>query len=111
MMSLLHEIHGQRPMVRRVLWVLSVFLAVSFVGFFWVSSLERQLFAAVQHTPEEEAAFAAQQDARAPKPLAAISRGFSSMTAAIGDLFGFDSSAGFDREQVQDKVYLLPLSK
>lgn len=110
-MNLIHEIHRQSRPVRKALWLLSTFIVVSFVGFFWLTSMERSMFLAMHPDPAEQAAFLAKQDARAPKPFAAIGRGLGSMTAAIGGMLGLDSDAGFDRKPTEDTVYLLPLSR
>lgn len=110
-MSFMTEIRSQPPLVRKILWALSSFIAISFIGYFWFTSFEREVFLAWDRTEEEQTAFRERQEARAPKPLAAISKGFGSLTAAIGDLFGFDRSAGFDTTPSEDTVYLLPLSE
>lgn len=113
-MSLIDEIHNQKPVVRHTFFVLSVVIALAVVGFFGVSSLYREMYAAL-HTPAEQEAFAARQDARLPDPLAFIARATSSLAASIGSLIGFDTNAGFDREEqpsnTQDGVQLLPLSR
>jgi hypothetical protein len=110
-MSLLEEIHNQSHSVRKALWLLSTFIVVSFIGFFWLNALQRSMFIAMHSDPAEQAAFLAKQDARSPKPFAFIGRGFNSLTASIGGMLGLDQSAGFDRINAKSKVYLLPLSK
>lgn len=109
-MSLISEIHSQRPTVRKALWLLSAFIAISFVGFFWFTSVERQMYLALHTDPDEQADFLARQQDRSPKPLAAIGRGFGAMTAVIGNALGLNREAGFDRAPSEDTVHLLPLS-
>lgn len=113
-MSLIEELHNQRPVVRHTLFVLSVIVALAVVGFFGVASLQRAMYAAL-HTPQEQEAFAAQQKMQLPDPLAFIARATSSLTASIGSLLGFNQNAGFDREEqpgnTQGGVHLLPLSQ
>ena len=110
-MSLLKEIHRQPTHIRAVLWGLSAFTMISVTGYFWFTSVEREMFVAIHDDPGEQEQFFAQQDARAPKPLAAISATLGSLTASIGSLMGIDQQEGFDRSASEDKVYLLPLSK
>ena len=114
-MSLIHEIHNQKPVVRYTLFGLAVVSMLAVVGFFGITALQRDMFMALHSDPQERADFLAQQDARRPKPLAALSRIAGSVTASIGSLFGFDRNAGFDRGgqqgDTQGGVHLLPLSK
>lgn len=109
-MSLITEIHNQKPAVRYALFVFSVVLAVSVIGFFWFGNIQERMFMALHSDPAEQAAFLAARDAQGLHPLAAISRGLGSLTASIGSLLGFDRSKGFDRPAGQDTVHLLPLS-
>lgn len=114
-MSLIQEIHNQKPVVRYTLFGLTVFTALALVGFFGVTSLQREMFMALHSDPQERADFLARQDARRPKPLAALTRAAESLTASIGSLLGFDRDAGFDRSSKQDDttggVHPLPLSQ
>jgi hypothetical protein len=91
------------------LFVLSVFVTVSFIGFFWFTGVERRTYMALHDDPEEQTAFLARQEARIPRPIAAIGSMLASMPARIGDFIGFDRSAGFDRPTKDDKVYPLPI--
>ncbi|HUO75930.1 MAG TPA: hypothetical protein VMU12_03425 [Candidatus Paceibacterota bacterium] len=110
-MSLLHEIHNQPRHVRTTLWLLSSFLVLGTIGFFWLSGLERELFFALHTDPGERAQFVAQQDSGVPHPLAAIGNAFSGLTASIGSLIGIDSKKGFDTRPQSDTVHPLPLSQ
>ena len=108
-MRLLDEIHAQSRAVRMTLFVLSVFVTVSFVGFFWFTGVERRAYMALHDDPQERAAFLARQDARIPKPVVAIGSLLASMPARIGDFIGFNRFAGFDRPTKDDTVYPLPI--
>lgn len=114
-MSLVHEIHNQKPAVRYTLFGLAIVTALAVVGFFGITALQRDMFMALHTDPQERADFIAQQDASRPKPLAALARISGSLTASIGSLFGIDRNAGFDRggqqRDTQGAVHLLPLSK
>ncbi|HTP57195.1 MAG TPA: hypothetical protein VMJ72_02900 [Candidatus Paceibacterota bacterium] len=110
-MTLLHEIHSQPRHVRTALWLLSSFLVLGVIGYFWLSGLERELFFALHDNSAERAQFVASQDARVPHPLAAIGSAFGSLGASIGSLFGIDSTKGFDSRPQSDTIYPLPLSR
>jgi hypothetical protein len=114
-MSLIHEIHNQKPAVRYALFGLAVVTVLALVGFFGVTALQRNMFMALHTDPQERADFLAQQDANQPKPLAALARIAGSLTASIGSLLGFDRNAGFDRggqeDTIQGGAHLLPLSQ
>lgn len=114
-MSLIHEIHNQKPAVRYTLFGLAILTALSLVGFFGITALQRDMFMALHSDPQERADFLAQQDAGRPKPLAALAHVANSLTASIGSLFGIDRNAGFDRGgqpgDTQGAVHLLPLSR
>lgn len=114
-MSLIHEIHQQRPAVRYTLFALSMIIVISVVGYFGISSIQRNAFLAIHADEQERADFLAQQEARAPKPFVALARIAGSLTAQIGSLLGWEPDAGFDRTENQDNnrggVYLLPLSQ
>jgi hypothetical protein len=90
---------------------LSVVTTLGFIGFFWLTSIERDMFFAIHTDPQEREEFVTRQQEHMPQPLAMISKGFGSLTASIGSVLGFDRSKGFDRASQQDTVYLLPLSK
>lgn len=113
-MSLINEIHNQKPVVRHTFFVLSVIVALGVLGFFGVTALHREMYAAL-HTPQEQAALAAQQNAQVPDPLAFIAHAASSLTASIGSLLGFDQNAGVDRQEqpsnTQGDAHMLPLSQ
>ncbi|MCC6404807.1 MAG: hypothetical protein IT405_00235 [Candidatus Yanofskybacteria bacterium] len=114
-MSLIQEIHAQKPAVRYALYGLSLAISLSLVGLFGVSSLQRQAFMALHTDPEEQLAYDQARDARRPKPVAALARAASSLTASIGSLFGWKVDAGFDTEgrvgNDQGGVHPLPLSE
>lgn len=110
-MSLLNEIHNQPRHIRTTLWLLSSFLVLATIGYFWLSGLERQLFFALHTDETERAQFVAQQDSRVPHPLAAIGGALGSLTASIGSLIGIDSQKGFDTRPQNDTVHPLPLSQ
>ncbi len=114
-MSFIHEIHKQKPAVRYAMFGLAVFAVLAAIGFFWLSSVQRDLYAAMNPDKADQQAFEDQQSAALPNPLASIGRGLGSMVASIGSLMGFDSSRGFDRSgstsHNQDAVYPLPTSK
>jgi len=114
-MSLIHEIHNQRPAVRYTLFALSAAIAVSAVAFMTASTLQKDIFFAMHPDPAEQEEFLARRAEGRPKPLAAISRVAGSLAASIGSLIGWDTDAGFDRGGQQDSmqggVHLLPLSK
>lgn len=110
-MSLIHEIHNQPRHIRTILWLLSSFLVLAVVGFFWLTGLQRQLFFALHTDAAERAQFVAQQDSSVPHPLAAIGSALGSLTASIGSLIGIDSKKGFDTRPQNDTVHPLPLSQ
>ena len=114
-MSLINEIHEQRPAVRYALFGLTIITVLAVVGFFGVTALQRDMFMALHSDPQERADFIAQQDAGRPKPLAALSRVANSLTASIGSLLGINRDAGFDRggqeSDTRGGVHLLPLSQ
>lgn len=113
-MSLIHEIHSQKPAVRSALFILSAVVVLSVVGFFGISSFQRVAFMALHSDPQQQADFIAQQDAQQPQVFVGIARAAHSLTASIGSLVGWDSNAGFDRSgreaDTHDGVHLLPLS-
>jgi len=109
--SLISEIHQQSHAVRLTLWGLSVFAVLSVIGYFWFVAFERDMFLALHQEQAVREEFLAQQDARAPKTLAAIGQAFSGLTASIGSLIGIDPEKGFDRPAPEDTVHLLPLSR
>jgi hypothetical protein len=89
-------------------------ITVAIIGVFWVFSFQRQVFMAMHSDPAEQQAYIAQQDQYVPKPLAAISKGLSSLTASIGSLIGLDGSKGFDSSKGKDNnqvAHPLPLSQ
>lgn len=110
-MSLLHEIRNQPPALRRAMYWLAVIATLGGIGFWWLSSVERDMFFAIHSDSTDREAFVAQQDAQVPQPLAMIGKAFGTMTASIGSFLGFDSSRGFDKSSQHDTVHLLPLSK
>jgi hypothetical protein len=114
-MSLIHEIHSQKPAVRYTLFALSAVVVLSVVGFFGITSFQRVAFMALHSDPQEQADFLAQQDAQQPQIFDAIARAASSLTASIGSLVGWDTNAGFDRSgraaDTTGSVHLLPLSQ
>ena len=113
-MTFIQEIHNQKPAVRYALFGFSVVLVISFVGFFWFTSMQRDIFMATHSDPAEQQAFLASQQSYLPQPLALISRVAQSLTASIGSLIGWDSSKGFDKADTTDHnqaAYPLPLSK
>lgn len=113
-MSFIQEIHSQKLAIRYTLFGLSVVLIVSFIGFFWFTSMQRDIFMATHSDPAEQQAFLAEQSLHMPQPLALISRVARSLTASIGSLIGWDSSKGFDKADATEHnqaAYPLPLSK
>lgn len=114
-MSLIQEIHNQKPAVRYALFGLAVVTVLAVVGFFGVTAIQREMFMALHTDPQERSDFLAQQDARSPKPLAALVRVASSLTASIGSLLGFNRNAGFDKSvregDTSGDVHPLPLSQ
>lgn len=110
-MSIIHEIHNQSPFVRRIMYWLAVTMTLGLIGFFWISSVEHDMFFALHTDPQERQDFLAQQESRVPQPLALMSKAFGSLTARIGGVFGFDSSKGFDSPAQDDRVYPLPISQ
>jgi len=114
-MSLIHEIHNQKPAVRYALFGLAVITAVTMVGYFGVTTIQRNMFMALHTDEQERQEFIARQEAGRPKPLAALARIAGSLTASIGSLLRIDREAGFDRggqqDNTQDGVHLLPLSQ
>jgi hypothetical protein len=113
--NFLEEIRSQHPIVRRIMYWLAVGTTLGTVGFFWFTSIERNMFFAIHSDQQEREQFLARQEERVPQPLAFIGRGFGSLTASIGALLGFDSSKGFDKtgetDHNRDAVHLLPLSR
>lgn len=113
-MSIIHEIRAQKPIVRHTLFVLSLIVALAVVGYFGVTSMQRQLYAAF-HTPEEQQALAQRQQDVVPNPIALVARAAGTLTASLGSIFGFNSGAGFDRggesDTIQGGAHLLPLSQ
>jgi|GEM_PF-3976476 len=114
-MSILHEIHNQRPAVRRTLFVLSVVVSVSAVAFITISSIQKDIYFAMHPDPTEQQAFLAQRDAGRPQPVAVFARVAGGLLAGIGSLIGWNSDAGFDSTQqpsnTQGGVYLLPIAQ
>ena len=114
-MTFLEEIRSQHPLVRRLMYWLAVGTTLGVIGFFWFTSIERDMFFAIHFDQGEREQFLARQQERVPQPLAFIGRGLGSLTASIGVLLGFDSRAGFDKDggasHHGDAVYLLPLSR
>jgi len=114
-MSLIHEIHNQRPAVRYAMFFLASAIAISTVAFVTASTAQKDLFFATHPEPEAREAYLAKRAESRPKPVAAISRAAGSLMASIGSLIGWDTEAGFDRDGQQDSmqggVHLLPLSK
>ena len=114
-MSLINEIHNQKPAVRYALFGLAAFTALVVVGYFGVTAIQRSMFMALHSDPQEQQEFLAQQEANSPKPLAALARIAGSLTASIDSLLHINADAGFDRNARQDDtqgdVHLLPLSK
>lgn len=110
-MSLIEEIHNQPPFVRRIMYWLAVTTTFGIIGFFAITSIERNMFFAIHPDEAERQAFVAHQQARTPQPLALMSKAMGTLTASIGSVLGFDDSKGFDRNDRNDKVYLLPLSE
>jgi hypothetical protein len=110
-MSLIQEIHKQHHGVRYALFGFSAVITLSFVGFVWFRSIQKDMFMAVHNDPAEQAEFLAKREESVPHPFAAIGKGLSSLTANIGSLLGFDGSEGFDSQSQDDTVYMLPLSE
>jgi hypothetical protein len=114
-MSLIHEIHNQRPAVRNALFISAAVITVSVAVFIVASSVQKDVFFAMHPDAAEQQAFLARRDESRPHPLAAISRATGSLMASIGSLIGWDHKAGFDRGGEQDRlqggVHLLPLSE
>jgi len=114
-MSLIEEIHNQRPAVRHAFFLFSMAIAISTVGYFGFSSIQKSIFFATHSDVEEQQEYIASRAAGRPQPLAAISRAASSMLASIGSLIGWNIDAGFDRggqqADTQGGVHLLPLSQ
>ena len=114
-MSLINEIHNQKPSVRYALFGLAAVTALSIVVYFGFTALQRNMFMALNSNEEERQEFLASQEARRPKPFAALARAAGSLTASIGSLLNINHEAGFDRggqqDNTQDGVHLLPLSK
>lgn len=110
-MSLIQEIHKQHHGVRYALFGFSAVITLSLVGFVWFRSIQEDMFMAVHDDPAEREEFLAKRDQDTPNPFAAIGKGLSSLTANIGSLLGFDTSEGFDTQEQDDKVYMLPLSE
>ncbi|MCC6934528.1 MAG: hypothetical protein IT406_02480 [Candidatus Yanofskybacteria bacterium] len=114
-MSLIHEIHAQKPAVRYTLFGLSLLIALSLVGIFGLSALQRQAYLALHTDPGDQQAYDEAVAARRPKPIAAFVRAASSLTASIGSVFGWKSDAGFDTGgrlgNDQGGVHPLPLSE
>ena len=114
-MSLIEEIHNQPPLVRQVMYWMALVMVLGVIGFFWVTTAQKNLYFAIHPDPAERAQFVAQQDAHIPQPLATISKVFGSLTASMGGLLGFDNSQGFDKQSgtdhTQDAVHLLPVSQ
>lgn len=121
-MSILQEIRNQHPIVRQVMYWLSIIGTLGIIGFFWLTSAQRNLFFALNTDQSARDQFVAEQNAQVPQPLALISKGLGSLTASIGSLLGFDQSKGLDKTDAtghtQDaaqpdsgQVHLLPLSQ
>ena len=114
-MSLIKEIHAQRPAVRHTMFALATGTALFAVLFFTYSSVQKDIFFAMHPSEEDRQEFLAQRAERRPKPLVAVARAADSLMASIGGLIGWDRDAGFDRGGQQDTlqggVHLLPLSE
>lgn len=113
-MSLIEEIHNQRPLVRHTFFYLAAGMVISAVVVITVSSMRKDIFFAMHPDTEERQAYLQQRDENLPKPVAALARLAGSLTANIGSLIGWNRDAGFDRGGQQDTmqggVHLLPLS-
>ena len=113
-MSLIHELQQQRPAVRYALFGFSAVITIAVIAVFWAFSFQEQVYMAMHPDPAEQQAYLARQSQNAPKPLAAISEGFHSLTASIGSLIGLDNSKGFDSGNDTDHnqvAHPLPLSR
>ena len=108
-MSFIQDIQRQSSVVRHTLFVFSVVTTVSIVGFFWFTSVQREMYFALHDDPQDRQAFLDQHDQSLPQPLAVVSRGLGTLTASIGSLLGIDKDKGLDRSE-RDTVHLLPLS-
>jgi hypothetical protein len=112
-MPMLREIHEQPEWVRLALFGLSCLIMLSFVGYFWLTSVERRFILALD-PGEEGQARVAELERERPDPLGVLGARVGSAVAAIGNVMGFDQDAGFDSGEGNgnnhDRTYLLPLS-
>ena len=107
-MSFIREIHQQKAGVRFVLFMLSSFIVIVSIGFFWFTSFKKDISVVFQKN--EEGSMAVETAQKGPIDL--FISGLSSMTARIGDLLGFDVNKGLvqDKPSQSSGVYMLPLS-
>lgn len=114
-MSLIAEVHNQRPAVRHTLFFLATVIAISGVGYMSISSLQKDVYFALNSNSADREAFLAARDSGRPNVLATISHAAGTLTASIGSLIGWNRDAGFDRggqqDSMQNDVHLLPLSQ
>jgi len=115
-MSLIHEIHNQRPLIRHLMFAGAVIIVLSIVGFMTFQSVQQDIFFAMHPSASDQQAFLAERDANLPNPVATISKAAGSFLADIGSLIGWKMGAGFDRGGQQnsihsdDGVHLLPIA-
>ncbi|MEK7125020.1 MAG: hypothetical protein AAB864_01335 [Patescibacteria group bacterium] len=97
-MSLLKEIQKQPLHVRQLLFGLSMLVVILVVGFVWLSSFQREVYALLNPSAEDQQQFAAQ--AQEALPLrATISTMFNTLRASVYNLFNFN-----DTEQPQESA-------
>ena len=88
-MALLEEIRKQPVHVRELLFGLSTLLTVLVVGLVWLSSFQRDVYALLNPSPEDQQQFAAQ--AQQALPLrAAIGTFMSTLRASIYNLLDLE---------------------
>lgn len=112
-MSFIKEIHEQPEWLRTLLFALSCVTVIAFAGYLVLANFERGVILALNPTDGEQRV--AELERNRKNPMTAVRNVAGSAVANIGDILGFDSSAGFDidprNEDNQDRVYLLPLSE
>ena len=112
-MSFIKEIHEQPEWLRTLLFGLTCIIVIAFAGFLTLSTLERGVI--LTSDPYDGPERLAERQQQRPDPMRTVRNGVNSAVANIGDLIGFDRSAGFDIEPQNGdnrvRTYLLPLSE
>lgn len=110
-MSLLREIRKQPAHIRELLFGLSVLVTVLVVGAVWLSSFQRNVYALLNPSQEDQQQFADQRDQSLPL-RASIGTLLGRLRASIYTLFDFDPDAvRKEQNKPDDTVHTLPTAE